>query len=293
MNEEPLPQASLRRASYELFVFALSFIALFNTVLIELEIVSPLNAQVLRIINYVLALFFLADFFLRILRADNKADYFFRGFGWADLLSGIPHPAFQIFRLFRLGHSAMVLRRLGGRRVLKELNRNRAGGALYFAIVLAVVLIQFASTSIVRVEASNPAANIKTASDAIWWAYVTITTVGYGDYYPVTNTGRIIGVMVMTIGVGLFGVLSGFLANAFLGNPHANDDNDDDEPVGLAKEMGDSLTQLSDLQALLTQQEENLAALRSHMEAMEAQMRSTGMLTAASATSQSDAALPK
>jgi voltage-gated potassium channel len=59
-------------------------------------------------------------------------------------------------------------------------------------------------------------ANILTASDALWWSYVTITTVGYGDRYPVTNLGRNIGVAVLTIGVGLFGVLTGFLANLFL-----------------------------------------------------------------------------
>jgi voltage-gated potassium channel len=50
----------------------------------------------------------------------------------------------------------------------------------------------------------------------VWWAYVTITTVGYGDQYPVTPTGRFIGVLVLTGGVALFGTLTGFLANAFL-----------------------------------------------------------------------------
>jgi voltage-gated potassium channel len=59
-------------------------------------------------------------------------------------------------------------------------------------------------------------ANIKSAEDALWWATVTITTVGYGDRYPVTTEGRIVGTLLMTAGVGLFGVFSGFVAAWFL-----------------------------------------------------------------------------
>jgi voltage-gated potassium channel len=70
-------------------------------------------------------------------------------------------------------------------------------------------------------DLSGPTANIKNAADALWWVYVTITTVGYGDRYPTTSAGRIVGVFVMTAGVGLFGTLSGFLANKFLAPPQA------------------------------------------------------------------------
>jgi voltage-gated potassium channel Kch len=59
-------------------------------------------------------------------------------------------------------------------------------------------------------------ANIRTGADAIWWIMVTITTVGYGDRYPVTLAGRLIGMAVMIAGVGAFGAFSGFLANFFL-----------------------------------------------------------------------------
>ena len=79
-----------------------------------------------------------------------------------------------------------------------------------------IVVIEFSGIFILDTERHDPNANIKTASDALWWAYVTVTTVGYGDKYPVTTAGRFVGVLLMTIGVGLFGVLTGYLANAFL-----------------------------------------------------------------------------
>ena len=68
-------------------------------------------------------------------------------------------------------------------------------------------------------EARSPDANITTAGDALWWGIVTVTTVGYGDQYPVTTGGRIVGVFVLILGVGLFGTFTGFLANAFLVTP--------------------------------------------------------------------------
>jgi voltage-gated potassium channel len=76
-------------------------------------------------------------------------------------------------------------------------------------------MVIFSSIAILQVEHA-PNSNIKTAEDALWWSYVTITTVGYGDKYPVTTEGRIIAVFLMTIGVGLFGTFTAFLASWFI-----------------------------------------------------------------------------
>ena len=62
----------------------------------------------------------------------------------------------------------------------------------------------------------TPVPRRRRPSGAIWYTYVTVTTVGYGDRYPVTNPGRVVGVLIMTVGVGLFGTLTGFLASAFV-----------------------------------------------------------------------------
>jgi len=82
--------------------------------------------------------------------------------------------------------------------------------------VIAVLTTILASIFILEVEENAPGSNIRTAEDAIWWSYVTITTVGYGDKYPVTTEGRIIAAVLMTVGVGLLGTFTGFLASWFV-----------------------------------------------------------------------------
>jgi voltage-gated potassium channel len=71
-----------------------------------------------------------------------------------------------------------------------------------------------------------PDSNIKTAGDALWWAMATVTTVGYGDKFPVTPEGRIIASFLMVCGVGLFGTLSGFVASWFLRPSHDEHEGD-------------------------------------------------------------------
>jgi voltage-gated potassium channel len=73
----------------------------------------------------------------------------------------------------------------------------------------------FSATAILNLE-NIPESNIKTAEDALWWAFVTTTTVGYGDKYPVTTEGRIMACILMVVGVGLFGTFTGFVANWFM-----------------------------------------------------------------------------
>ena len=122
-------------------------------------------------------------------------------------------------------------------------------------------MLQFGALAILSAEQYAPDANITSASDAIWWTYVTITTVGYGDHYPVTNGGRIVGILVMTAGVGLFGTLSGFLANAFLTPPRQTGA---EEPVDA--NASDPKAQLTAIKRMLEDQEKSIARLRAQVE---------------------------
>lgn len=201
--------------TYQLFLAALSVLSIVNLVLV----LFARNNSVLIVIgvlNLLLSLFFFIDFMQRFVKAPSKSTYFFRGLGWADLLASLPFPQVKIFRMFRILKVYGIIKKVGLRNVVDEFFNDRANSALYLILFLIIVVLEFGSIAILAVEGNDPAANIHTASDAIWWVYVTITTVGYGDKYPVTNEGRAIGMCVMLVGVGLFGVLTGFLANKFL-----------------------------------------------------------------------------
>ena len=94
--------------------------------------------------------------------------------------------------------------------------RKKAEGAFFSVAIIALMVVILGSLAILQVE-NTPDANIKTASDALWWSYVTIMTVGYGDKYPVTDEGRIIGAVIMTVGVVLVSTMAGYVASWFFG----------------------------------------------------------------------------
>ncbi len=94
---------------------------------------------------------------------------------------------------------------------------------------------------------------------------VTITTVGYGDQFPVTTGGRVVGFFVLAIGVALFGTFTGFLANAFLSPPKENAA----ESVQAGSD-GDATTLIADIRRELADQERRSAALRSRLDELEA-----------------------
>jgi voltage-gated potassium channel len=104
----------------------------------------------------------------------------------------------------------------------------------------------------------------------LWYIYVTITTVGYGDRFPITSTGRIVGIIVLTTGIGLFGTLTGFLANAFLAPADQEEEvevnasafNGEAEPSALSTKWGE-------LQQLLAEQQEAHAALQTKVAELE------------------------
>lgn len=172
-------------------------------------------SRVLGFLDNLICVFFIIEFFIRFFKAENKLQ--FMKWGWIDLLSSIPN--IDILRAGRALRLIRILRILRAFRSTKNIAnhifKSKAQGAFTTVVMLAFLLVIFASISILQFETA-PNSNIKTAEDAIWWSYVTITTVGYGDKFPVTTEGRIVGVVLMTAGVGLFGTFTGFVSSWFL-----------------------------------------------------------------------------
>jgi len=214
-------KGELKNTTYEIFIGLLSILSIVNIFLINF-IPNPDVTGVVAIMDGFLSLIFLADFTFRLFTTDNKFNYFFKQFGWADLLASLPFPNAKILRIFRIVRAGRLLKKYGVGGMLKEFARNRSQSALLTILFLIILVLEFGGMFILAVEGKVETSNIKTANDAVWYVFVTITTVGYGDRYPTTETGRYIGMVVMTLGVGLFGTLTGFLANAFLKPPEKN-----------------------------------------------------------------------
>lgn len=202
---------------YEIFIALVSILSVVNLVFAFIPGVNPPAVQVVETINLFLTFIFVFDFIYRITTTKSKSYYFFRDFGWADLLACSPNLRF--LRLFRVFKAYRLIKKHGVKEITDYLSYNRAEAALYILVFSVIIILEVGSFLILTVEGKASNANITTASDAMWWAYVTITTVGYGDKYPVTNAGRLVGVLVMTTGVGIFATFAGFISNKLLTPP--------------------------------------------------------------------------
>lgn len=199
---------------WEIFVLGCAMLSILNLVL-AIIIRQPDLVQVVTVMDGLLVIVFGIDFVRRLRVATDDRAYFVQGRGWLDLVSIIP--ALRIARILRILRVIRIVRRMGGlERALLIFFRNRATGGLLLVLLIAVLVLEFGSLAVLWSERPDPAANITTAGDALWYVIVTMSTVGYGDQYPVTELGRLFGVVVIVVGVGVFGTLTGFLANAFL-----------------------------------------------------------------------------
>jgi voltage-gated potassium channel len=175
----------------------------------------PETSKLLNYIDNVVCGFFFIEFCIRFRQADNKLQ--FMKWGWLDLISSIPMLDFfragRAIRLFRLLRVIKAFR--STKNLVNHIFANKVQGAFASISTIAILLVIFSALAILQVE-TDPNSNIKTAEDAIWWSYVTVTTVGYGDKFPVTTEGRIIASVLMTAGVGLFGTFTAFVSSWFL-----------------------------------------------------------------------------
>lgn len=256
--EESHESTDLKSSGYESFILLISILSIFNLLIRFLPGVNPAIQDVAHLVDAMLLVVLIGDFIYRFFSAESKADYFLKQWGWADLLASLPLQQVRIFRLFRIVRVIRLLRQFGVRNVINEVVRDRAGSALYLTLFAVLMLVEFGAIAVLYAEVGTPDANITTAVDAVWWGIVTITTVGYGDFFPTTGAGRLIAVLVMAVGLSLFGVLTGFLANAFV--PESN---------------GDDVVsrQLAHAVDLLEKQQSTNAALQARLDTLEQLIR--------------------
>lgn len=198
-----------------LLIIILSFYVLGSLIVDTFYTLPSEIAKVLSYVDNVICAVFFIDFVVRYREAENKLE--FMKWGWIDLIASIPTLDFmRAGRLLRLIRLIRVLRAFRStKHIVQHVFKNKIQGTLTTVAIIAVLMLLFSSIAILQFE-TDPNSNIKTAGDAIWWSYVTITTVGYGDKYPVTTEGRIIAAILMTVGVGLFGTFTAYVSSWFV-----------------------------------------------------------------------------
>jgi voltage-gated potassium channel len=210
------------RVAHILFILIVALIALVDAAAYYFLPLPETVRQVLFISDSFCALILLGSVVARWALSPSKWG-FLLPWGLLDLVGSVPGLPF--LRFLSLPHVIRVgsqLRRTTPEEVRMLGRRRLAESTLLVVVAIMLVLVTACSVAIVLVEAGAPRANIVTGDDAVWWALVTVATVGYGDYYPVTRWGRIIGVALMFGGVTLFSVLTSFIAASFVKNNRAS-----------------------------------------------------------------------
>jgi voltage-gated potassium channel len=226
MTNANSPKAAEAKVSFfQVVTLVLSVVVLGAMVVDSCSQLPDEASRLLDLLDTVICGIFLVDFSLRFQKAPSKLQ--FMKWGWIDLLASIPN--LELLRWGRLIRVLRIIRVLRGirsfHRILTLIFHNKLRSGFGSVLLTTFLLIFFASVAILLSERTEDTM-IKTAEDAIWWSITTITTVGYGDKYPLTTEGRLIAIVLMMSGVGLFGTLSGLVASYFLGGKDGNDEHE-------------------------------------------------------------------
>ncbi len=197
---------------------------LYSSITLSLETLPNLNSSTrrfLRISEIVISLVFTVEYALRLLAAENKLGYIFSFYGIIDLLAILPFylslgidlraiRAFRLLRIFRLlklsRYNKAAHRFARAFSIAKE-------EIILFSCVAGVVLY-LSSVGIYHFEHEAQPENFRSVFDSLWWSVATLTTVGYGDVYPVTAGGRVFTFIVLMAGLGIVAVPTGLIASA-------------------------------------------------------------------------------
>jgi voltage-gated potassium channel len=263
------PRLAEHGNAYNIFILVLTIFSLAIMVLLLLP-VTPAERDLLTLYDNTVCIVFLIDFALNFAAAKPKRAYFVSQRGWLDLLGSIPSfgfiPFTALFRLARLSRLARITRLLrgqAGKDLVLDVLDNRGQYATFITILLAGIVLSTASILVLEFESRTPGANITTGGEAIWWGLVTITTVGYGDFYPISTFGRLTGMFVMFAGIGIIGALASILASLLVSPTTPDEATPVAEAVVNPTSTNALIVELAGLRAEVAGQRADIVALRS------------------------------
>jgi voltage-gated potassium channel len=206
------------------FAFFIQALILISIITFSIETIPNLKPQtrtIIESIELVCVIVFTIEYLLRIFVADRKPKFIFSFFGIIDLLAILPFylsfgvdlrslRALRFLRLFR------VLKLVRYNRAMNHFTRaiKSAKEEIFLFIFITLILIYFAAVGIYYFENQAQPEHFSSIFDSLWWAIITLTTVGYGDVYPITVGGKIFTFLILMIGLGIVAIPTGIISSA-------------------------------------------------------------------------------
>lgn len=206
-----------------------------------------LTASVLEVMLWALWATFAIDYLIRFTLAHQRLRWFVRH--TLDLVI-VAVPFLRPLRLLRVVVIVAVLQKAFG-----DAFRGRI---VIYTAASAVLLAYAASLTILQAERSRPGAHIKNFGDAVWWSITTMSTVGYGDFYPTTTEGRLVAVLLMIGGISLIGMITATVAT-WIVQRVAEDDTT--KQAATAAQIDELRAQITQLTALVAQHQSSTDAI--------------------------------
>ena len=213
----------------KLFDIVLLITIVSSVVAVMLESIDSIYQQygdILRIFEWIVTILFTIEYFLRIYAVNKPLKYIFSFMGIIDLLAIIPtylifiFPAahfftvvrsirlIRVFRVFKLSH---YLRGAHTMQIALRSSRPKIVVFLLSVMILVIVL----GTLMYIIEGSSDTKGFDNIPNSIYWAIVTLTTVGYGDVFPATAFGKVVASFIMILGYGIIAVPTGIVTSEF------------------------------------------------------------------------------
>ncbi len=211
-----------KRSRY--FAFFIQFLILLSIVTFSMETIPDLKPQtrtILESIEIVCVIVFTVEYILRIYVADNKARFIFGFFGIIDLVAILPFylsfgidlrslRALRFLRIFRIlklvRYNSAMIQFTRAIKIVKE--------QILLFLFTTVILIYFSAVGIYYFENEAQPEHFSSIFDSLWWAIITLTTVGYGDVYPITVGGKVFTFFILMIGLGIVAIPTGIISSA-------------------------------------------------------------------------------
>jgi voltage-gated potassium channel len=194
-----------QRSEIPMLLLAVAFLVAYAWPVLDSDLDPDVIAS-LNVLSWAVWAAFAVDFAIRLWLAEDRWPYARRH--WYDVAL-VVLPFLRPMRLLRLLAFARVLNRTAAGSLV--------GRVTTYVIGTAVVVAGLAAIAVLDVEQDAKGANITSFGDALWWAATTVTTVGYGDRFPVTTQGRVIAVTLMVVGIAVVGAITASIAAWMVG----------------------------------------------------------------------------